>query len=70
MLCWSFVNLSPMLGIYELLYAMYMSQLYLCVKKCGRNGKKFVSRPVALARVVRQPSQNTVQMTVVLGKVA
>ena len=40
MLCWSFVNLSPMLGIYELLYAMYMSQLYLCVKKCGRNGKK------------------------------
>ena len=33
-------QLVTMLGIYELLYAMYMSQLYLCVKKCGRNGKK------------------------------
>jgi hypothetical protein len=33
-----------MLGIYELLYAMYMSQLYFCVKKCGRNGEK--PRPV------------------------
>jgi hypothetical protein len=59
-----------MLGIYGLLYAMYMSQLYFYVKKCRRNREKNLGLSVAPARMARQPNQNTMQMVVAPGTVA
>jgi hypothetical protein len=54
--CWSFVKLSPILGIYE--YAMYLNciSVWTSVEDMGKNP----GLSVAPARVAQQPNRNTV----------